>query len=291
MKDTHPKGDTIMDGIQEDLESSSVPDATRNNGWTSPVYSRSCHKIIDPKILSENRCIGIFSDLSETGSYKILRTQVHQRMEAMGWKTVMVTSLRSGEGKTLTAINLSLVFAKEYSRTVLLVDSNLKKQDIHAYLGISSEQGLADYLEAGRDLAELIIWPCIEKFTFISGGQPVQNTTELMGSPRMKALVPELKARYHDRYIIFDVPALLEGADALAFLPLVDGVIVVTQAGTTSKNDIVRGLSLIPREKMLGFVLNKWQDFGLKQGKNGPRSIMPAIVKAFAFLKKKIASS
>jgi non-specific protein-tyrosine kinase len=212
-------------------------------------------------------------------------------MEAMGWKTIMVTSLRGGEGKTLTAINLSLVFAKEYSRTVLLVDSNLKKQDIHAYLGISSEQGLADYLEAGRDLAELIIWPCIEKFTFISGGQPVQDATELMGSPRMKALVPELKARYHDRYIIFDVPALLEGADALAFLPLVDGVIVVTQAGTTSKNDIVKGLSLIPQEKMLGFVLNKWQDSGLKQENNGPRSVMPAIGKAFAFLKKKIASS
>ena len=289
MKDTNPKGDATMDGIQEDHESSTIPGATRNNGWTSPVYSRSCHKVIDPKILSENRCIGIFSDLSETGSYKMLRTQVHQRMEAMGWKTVMVTSPRSGEGKTLTAINLSLVFAKEYSRTVLLVDSNLKKQDIHAYLGICSDQGLGDYLEAGRDLAELIVWPGIEKFTFISGGQPVQNTTELMGSPRMKALVPELKERYQDRYIIFDVPALLEGADALAFLPLVDGVIVVIQAGTTSKNDIIRGLSLIPREKMLGFVLNKWQDYSLKQRGNGPRPVLSSIGKALISLKKKIA--
>ena len=291
MKNTHPEGDPTMDGIQEDLEGRGITDTKRNNGWTSPVYSRSCQRIIDPKILSENRCIGIFSELSETGFYKILRTQIHQRMEAMGWKTIMVTSLRSREGKTLTAINLSLVFAKEYSRTVLLVDCNLKQQDIHAYLGIPSEQGLADYLEAGRDLAELIIWPCIEKFTFISGGQPVQDATELMGSPRMKALVTELKARYHDRYIIFDVPALLEGADALVFLPLVDGVIVVTQAGTTSRNDIVKGLSLIPQEKMLGFVLNKWQDYRLKQEKNGPGSMRAFIGKARALFKKKGASS
>ncbi len=291
MKDTHPTGDTTMDGIQEDPENRGIADATRKNGWTSPVYSQSSHRIIDPKILSENRCIGIFSGLNETESYKMLRTQVHQRMEALGWKTIMVTSLRSGEGKTLTAINLSLVFAREYSRTVLLVDSNLKKPDVHDYLGIWSEKGLADYLEAGRDLAELIIWPGIEKFSFISGGKPVENTTELIGSPRMKALVPELKERYHDRYIVFDVPALLESADALAFLPLVDGVIVVTQAGSTSKNDIIKGLSLIPHNKMLGFVLNKWKDYGQKQERPGLDSVRAFISKARTFFKKKDASS
>ena len=51
-----------MDGIEENIGGTGNKDTARNNGWTSPVYSRSCQRIIDPKNLSENRCIGIFSD-------------------------------------------------------------------------------------------------------------------------------------------------------------------------------------------------------------------------------------
>jgi non-specific protein-tyrosine kinase len=228
------------------------------NTGSHPVYTQSMKAELDPDIIRQNRCIAVHCDSRETDEYKVLRTQIHQQLQARGYKTVMVASPRSGEGKTLTSINLSLVFAREYSRTVMLVDCNLKKQDVHRYLGVESQLGLGDYLIHDRFLHELIVWPCIEKFTFISGGTELRDSAELLGSPRMQALVPELRDRYEDRYIIFDTPPLLEGADTLAFLPLAEAIVVVVQADRTSKNDIAKCLELIPQEKMLGFVLNRW---------------------------------
>ena len=73
----------------------------------------------------------------------------------------------------------------------------------------------------------------------------------------MKSIVAEMKERYPDRYIIFDLPSLLEGADALTFAPLVDGILIVTQAGRNTTKEINKTLELIPREKVLGFVLNR----------------------------------
>ena len=101
------------------------------------------------------------------------------------------------------------------------------------------------------------MWPGIEKFTFMSGGRALSDSSELLGSPRMKELITEMKDRYADRYVIFDVPPLLIGADALAFAPLVDAILMVVEAGKTSIQDVNKAISLLPKEKILGLVLNK----------------------------------
>ena len=93
--------------------------------------------------------------------------------------------------------------------------------------------------------------------TLISGGSTVWETTEILTSPRMRSMVDEVKTRYQDRYIIFDVPPVLVGADAIAFASFVDCIIMVVEAGKTSMEDINKALDLIPKEKFLGFVLNK----------------------------------
>jgi non-specific protein-tyrosine kinase len=187
----------------------------------------------------------------------VLRTKLLHKTGEQGGTTVMITSALPGEGKTLTAVNLSLTFAKEYNQTVLLVDSDLHKQRVHECLGFESDRGLADYLLNGASLADLIVWPGVEKFTVISGGRTVMASSELLGSPRMKGLVKDLKSRYPDRYVFFDVPPVLAGADALAFAPQVDHIILVVRAGSTSIEDVKLALDLLPRKKVLGVVLNR----------------------------------
>jgi non-specific protein-tyrosine kinase len=169
----------------------------------------------------------------------------------------MVTSALPGEGKTLTTINLALSFAKEFNQTVLLVDCDLRRQNVHKYLGIQSSKGLGLYLMNGTPLKDLIIWPGVDKLTVISGGRSMPESTELLGSPKMKALVSEMKGRYPDRMILFDVPPLLCEADAMGFAPLVDGILLVVESRRTSLQDIQKALDLLPREKFLGFVLNR----------------------------------
>jgi len=235
-----------------------VPRLRHNeSGWISPPYLTSKHVRLDGKVVAENRCVGALARPCEIDSYKILRAQVTQLTKQEGKNTIMVTSAREGEGKTLTAINFALSLAMEFDQTVLLVDCDLKKQSVHKVLGVESMHGLSDYLISGADLSELILWPGIEKFTFVSGGRPLHDSSELLGSPRMKELMAEMKNRYPERYIVFDVPAVLTGADALAFAPLVDGILLVVEAGKTSIHDVNEAISLLPKEKILGLVLNK----------------------------------
>ncbi|MBI5236999.1 MAG: P-loop NTPase [Deltaproteobacteria bacterium] len=226
-------------------------------GWISPTYSQSRTIHLDPGFVAGNRCLAYLDNVLEAEAYRVLRTQVLQRTQGAGSNTIMVTSALPGEGKTLAAINLAFTFAREFQHTVLLVDGDLKNQSIHKYLGCAGEKGLIDYLADGVPVSELITWPGIEKMTLISGGRSFQESAEILGSPRMKELISDLKGRYPERYIIFDAPPILTGADVLTFAPLVDQVIVVVQAGKTSMDDVKKALQFLPKEKILGFVLNR----------------------------------
>ena len=222
-----------------------------------PVYSKSVKIDLDTRTVLDNRCICIEADAPQLDCYKVLRTKIQQLTQAKGWNTVMITSPRAGEGKTLTAINLALTFSKAYNQTVLLVDCDLRQQNIHKMLGFQSNAGLIDYLVDDRPLNEAMIWPGIDKLTLISGGRTILNSTELMGSPRMKALVGEIKSRYDDRYVLFDVPPVLGSADTLALVPYIDSIVMVVVEGKTSTREVQKALEVLPAEKFLGFVINK----------------------------------
>ncbi|MRR36322.1 hypothetical protein EG829_16940 [bacterium] len=175
-------------------------------GWISPQYNQSAAGTLDPDLLRRNRCIGLFPDSPDGNSYKVLKTVLHERLKKQGLRTVLVTSASRGEGKTLTAINLSFALAQDFSHTVLLVDCDLRQQAIHKYLGIPTSKGLADYLSADIPARDMIVWPGIDKFTFISGGSLTHDGADLLSSPRMHSFVHEMRARYSDRCILFDSP-------------------------------------------------------------------------------------
>lgn len=226
-------------------------------GWVSPVYTKSKPVRIDLDVALDNRLVCLRRDSECLEHYKMIRTQIAQQVKARNWNAIMITSALPGEGKTTTAINLALSFAKEFDRTVLLVDCDLRQQKIHEYLGYACDAGLAEAFRDNRSVEELIVWPGIEKLTIISGGETIQDSAEILESPKMKGLVKDIKDRYPDRYVFFDAPPLLSGADAIAFAPLMDAVVMVVEAGKTSIDDIKRAADLIPKEKFLGFILNR----------------------------------
>jgi len=225
--------------------------------WQPPVYTKSTRIDLDSQALVRNRCVCIEADAPQLESYKVLRTKIQQLTKEKGWNTVMITSAEAGEGKTFTAVNLALTFARAYNQTVMLVDCDFRRQSIQKMMGFESDAGLIDYLVDGRPLSEFIIWPGIDKLTLISGGRTVEDSSELLDSARMKDLVQELKTRYDDRYILFDVPPVLGSADALALAPYVDCIVMVVAEGRSSMRSVQKAVEAIPQEKFLGFVMNK----------------------------------
>lgn len=236
------------------------------------TYSQTRTVDADINVLKERRVISGLEQNAFTDAYKILRTQVLQRLRENGWNSLAVTSPGENEGKTLTAINLAISLAMEVDYTVLLVDADLRHPSVHAYFGLEAEYGLSDYLTSNKPLSELLIHPAqAPGFVILPGGKPLINSSEMLSSPKMVRLVEELKARYPSRIILFDLPPLLSAADALAFSPYVDAALLVLEEGKTQTQDIQHAVGLLQGTTLIGTVLNKsWTTMRDEESKPNP---------------------
>jgi len=206
----------------------------------------------------ENRLLSAMEHSEYADAFKILSTHVMQRMEEHQWASLAITSVGEDEGKTTTAINLGISIAKEIEYTVLLVDANLRKPELHTYFGITPELGLSDYLKSDIDLADIMIRPGnIDHFVILPGGEPLMNSTEMLGSPKMCSLVEELKERYPKRIVIFDMPSILNVADTVSFAPCVDCALIVVEDDVTKQSELEHAMDLMSVTNILGTVLNK----------------------------------
>jgi protein-tyrosine kinase len=199
--------------------------------------------------------------------YRKLRARVLRATEKGFQNTIMVTSALDGEGKTITGINLAVAIAYELDHTVLLVDADLRKPSVHAYLGLQPERGLSEYLLSQAQLPDVLVKTGIGKLVLLPAGNPPENPAELIASERMRDMVLELKDRYRDRYIIIDSSPLLMTADSISLCDYVDGVIFVTRAGVTDPKTAVQALSLVKDHTILGTVFNDASSYPAK-GRN-----------------------
>ena len=222
------------------------------------TYSQTRNIEVSKAALRKNRVITGFDPCDFTDAYKMLRTQVLQRLNENNWNVLAVTSPGNGEGKSLTALNLAASIAMEINHTVLLVDANLRHPSLHEHLSLPDDPGLNDYLTKDAPLSELLVHPKgIDHLTFLPAGAAMLNSAEMLNSPKMSHLVDELKNRYAGRIIVFDLPPVLSAADALAFAPYVDAALLVVEEGRTSRHEVENALDLLSSTNVLGTVLNK----------------------------------
>jgi protein-tyrosine kinase len=212
------------------------------------------------KVISGQKLVTFYEpDSVASEQFRKLRTQLLRLRLPQPPKTILVTSARAGEGKTLISANLAAVIAHEFSAHALLVDSDLRNPSLGNWFGISNGYGLSDYLVGRKEIPELLFKTEIERLRILLGGTLQDNPTELIGSARMESLIKELKSRYNDRYIIFDSTPLLATAEPEVLSRLVDGILIVVRAGETPRETVKQAISSLEKEKILGVVLNDLQ--------------------------------
>jgi protein-tyrosine kinase len=212
---------------------------------------------VDMDRLRQNRLIVAGSDENLREAYKLLRTHILHATKRENRNILMVTGPLPNEGKTLTTINLGIALSQQVGQTVLLVDGDLRNPSIHRYLDLPAGPGLIGYLTSGYPIGKSLVHPeGLSNLVVLPAGQPTSQSGELLSSPLMVDLIKELKHFFPDRYVLFDLPPLLY-ADALAFAPLVDGIILVMEAGSTPREEIIHALKMLKEFPILGSVLNK----------------------------------
>jgi len=211
---------------------------------------------IESSVLESNRIVARLTRDINADVFRILRTKILQQMSRLGATTLAVTSPNYGDGKTTVAINLAMSLALDVKQTVLLVDLDLRNPSIHRFLGLAPEIGLTDYFTGEASVPDCLIRPEIERLMVLPIVTPLDNSSEILGTPKMAALAHELKTRYADRIVIYDMPPVLAQDDTIAFLPLIDAVLLVVRDGVTVSDDVRQCMSVLSGPTLIGTVLN-----------------------------------
>jgi len=166
-------------------------------------------------------------------AYRSIRTQLHLAGASKPLKKLLVTSAEPATGKTALVANLSVTLAQASSR-VVIIDANVCFPALHRFFDVPNTTGLTDWLSGHVHSVEA----CLMKTSFdnvqvIPSGPLPLDPSALLGSARMDALLEEVAQ--HADWIILDAPAALMVTDAVVLARKVDGVVLVVEAGRTSR--------------------------------------------------------
>ena len=212
---------------------------------------------VDPEALERSRVLLRVQDVAVSRAYKILRTRVLHRMAAQNWFTLGITGTGAGEGKTLTAINLAIALAQDPNAWVYLVDLDLQRPQLGAYLGMSYEYGLTDFLTGQAELEQVIYDIGIKRLAVVPNASPVETSSEYLRSARMADFINTLEAQTPRRIVILDMPPIMVSDDVLAFAPRVDSFLLVVSQGQTARRTLANAKEVLAELNVLGVVLNR----------------------------------
>ncbi len=212
---------------------------------------------LNQDFLAKNRIVAFNKNNHLSLGFDILRTQVIKKMLKNGWHTMAITSPVAACGKTMVSINLAMSIAHHTNRTAMLVDFDLRRPAVSKTLGLPAGTSLNNVLSGEATIAESLINPGLDRLVILPTTMPVKNSSEVLSSRKVKNLVTELRDRYAERIVIFDLPPLLGTDDTMIMLSQVDCILVVVGNGMVSKADLIESMRYVDSDKLLGTVLNK----------------------------------
>jgi capsular exopolysaccharide synthesis family protein len=211
------------------------------------------------------------TDMVSREAFRMLRTSVLSSVGDEHLKSVAVTSVGPGEGKTLTAVNLAISFAHK-GMSIVIVDCDVRRPRVHRVLEVPRAPGLADLLDP-RSSYFLRVQRVLKKtplmnLSVISCGTPPSDPLDLFEGAPIRRLLADLVDRFD--LVVFDTPPVLAAADTAILGQLVDGAVLVIRAGQTDRDEAQRAYAQLSLAKVrvLGAIFN---DPDGKRQKTGQR--------------------
>ncbi|HWC29999.1 MAG TPA: Wzz/FepE/Etk N-terminal domain-containing protein, partial [Dehalococcoidia bacterium] len=187
--------------------------------------------------------------------YRDLRSTVTSQREHYGLHAILIAGHGRDEGRTTTALNLSITLA-ELGESVILVDADLREPNLHKITGTPNEAGVSDLLQREYNPADWPLYRVNKAFELLPAGPP-PSSPSVVSSASMEELLRQLRASAD--IVILDSPALSAVADGFDLARVVDGTILVVEAGRTRGEELQLIASTLDERgaRVLGVVLNK----------------------------------
>jgi succinoglycan biosynthesis transport protein ExoP len=205
------------------------------------------------------------SELNE--AYQATRTNLSFLTEHGVPKTIMFTSTRPDEGKTLTAVALTESLG-HLGKRVLYVDADLRNSGLHEIFANVPKRGvgLSGFLAGSDDYQDSIVSLESHPFDIFPSGRKPPNPGELLAGPRMETLLEKLSSSYD--HIIVDSPPVLGLADALELASVADGVVFVIEANSGKVRTIQQALGRLETSgaRIFGAIVTKLDERNLNYG-------------------------
>ncbi|MCA1619142.1 MAG: CpsD/CapB family tyrosine-protein kinase [Acidobacteria bacterium] len=191
---------------------------------------------------------------SHAERFRSLRTRVLHAGERRKMQAFVITSAGVMEGKTLTALNLSWLLAQADGVSALLIDGDLRNPCAADYLGLDAPAGLSEVLAGEASLADAIVRLEPAGLHLLPGGSARDDVAEILSGPRFLSVLKEVRRMFD--YIIIDAPPLGIFTDATVLIGRADAALIVARAGKTRYAALEKLLEPLPRERLLGVILN-----------------------------------
>ena len=194
-------------------------------------------------------------------AYRMLRAQLLQRARSSGLGTIGIVSSASGEGKTLTAVNLALSLAADPNYSVTLVDLDLRRPSVAETLGIAPPIGLETWLAEEQPVASVLYGlEGVARLSVVPTLAPLPAASEALAGSRTRDLIEGLRTTDGRRLLVVDLPPALLSDHVLTVSPLLDGFVLLVTEGRTLRDDVERVFELLGRDRIVGTVLNRSSD-------------------------------
>jgi len=207
-----------------------------------------------PGTLNKRRIVLLQPESFVAEQFRTLRARLDALAPSRPIRTLAVTSALPGDGKTLAAIGLAVVYSMQPGRRVVLVDCDLRQPSVAPSLGLRIDAGLAEVLADGAPLEDAVARVEGSELDVLPVRAIPPNPSELLASEGMRKLLETLSGRY-DR-VILDLPPTLGLPDAKTVSEYCDGVIFVVRADVTPEPEIASALDVLDRRRVLGLVMN-----------------------------------
>jgi capsular exopolysaccharide synthesis family protein len=215
-----------------------------------------------PNLLPEDRSsLDIYSFLPSHETLDITYQNIQIKGFPLTYKSLMLTSSVSGEGKSTLALGLAVSAAHMHQR-VLVVDANLRKPSLHKMLELSNDWGLSLLLidEINSNIKEYVqpIHPTIDVLT---AGPIPEDPVQLLSSKRMEELLKLFEQTYD--LVIIDAPSIIGTVDAKLIACICDGIVIVSRIGQVTQTELTQATEIFSKSQLnvIGMIANAPNNF------------------------------